>query len=467
MNTDVDRIRSALSFVPADDRDIWVRMGMAIKSELGESGFDLWDEWSQRADSYNPRDAHDVWKSIRANGKVTAGTLFHEGKANGWRDDGTHRRLTPDELAERQRITAERRACEEAEIAREREATAVRAFAIWKSATEARPDHPYLARKRVTPVATLREINAGAAAAILGYLPKSGGEPLTGRLLTVPVQQGDGISTLELIDSEGHKAALAGRGTKTAGFWAVQPLPEGDGEGMALLIGEGVATVLSAREASGHPSVAALSAGNLPSVAKAMRERYPTAALVILADLVKATGEPDPHAIEAAQGVGGTVAIPDFGAERPDGATDFNDLAALRGLEAVGKAIAAATAPTRQGGKKDAPAGGKGGWPEPQPLSAKVEPEPYPLDALPGTIRAAVEEVAAFIKAPVPLVASSALASLSVATQAHIDVKRADKLQGPSSLFLLTIADSGERKSTCDGIFFRRSASTRKSKPRR
>jgi putative DNA primase/helicase len=32
-------------------------------------------------------------------------------------------------------------------------------------------------------------------------------------------------------------------------------------------------------------------------------------------------------------------------------------------------------------------------------------------------------------------------------------VKRADKLQGPSSLFLLTIADSGERKSTCDGIF--------------
>jgi putative DNA primase/helicase len=83
-----------------------------------------------------------------------------------------------------------------------------------------------------------------------------------------------------------------------------------------------------------------------------------------------------------------------------------------------------------------------------------MEPEPYPLDALPDTIRAAVEEVAGFVKAPLPLVANSALAALSLAGQAHIDVKRAEKLHGPSGLFLLTIADSGERKSTCDGFFF-------------
>jgi putative DNA primase/helicase len=93
------------------------------------------------------------------------------------------------------------------------------------------------------------------------------------------------------------------------------------------------------------------------------------------------------------------------------------------------------------------------GWPEPQPLTTKIEPEPYPLDALPDTIRAAVEEVAGFVKAPIPLVAASALAALSLAIQAHADVKRADKLTGPVGLFLLTIADSGERKSTCDGFF--------------
>lgn len=89
----------------------------------------------------------------------------------------------------------------------------------------------------------------------------------------------------------------------------------------------------------------------------------------------------------------------------------------------------------------------------PLPLVAKLTPEPYPLDALPGTIRAAVEEVQGFTKAPMALIAASALGALSLAIQAHADVQRADKLAGPVALFLLTIADSGERKSTADGFF--------------
>jgi putative DNA primase/helicase len=219
-----------------------------------------------------------------------------------------------------------------------------------------------------------------------------------------------------------------------------------------------VATVLSAKEATGHPAIASLSSGNLTTVAKAMRERYPQAALVILADLVKATGEPDPHATEAALAIGGLLAVPAFGSDRPDGATDFNDLFILGGAEAVAQSIAHASAPdgaAHQPGDDDAPAidFDGNGWPDPQPLTAKIDPEPYPLDALPDTIRAAVEEVAGFVKAPIPMVASSALAAMSLACQGHIDAKRAEKLHGPVSLFLLTIADSGERKSTCDGFF--------------
>jgi hypothetical protein len=92
-------------------------------------------------------------------------------------------------------------------------------------------------------------------------------------------------------------------------------------------------------------------------------------------------------------------------------------------------------------------------WPDPQPLAAKVEPEDYPIDALPEIIRAAVEEVAAFVKAPLAMVVSSALGALSLACQAHVDVKRAERLTGPVGLFLLTLGDSGERKSTCDQFF--------------
>lgn len=462
MSNDIERICEALQFIDPSDRDKWVSMGMAIKSELAEAGFDLWEAWSLQADSFNGKDARDVWKSIRAGGKVTIGTLFYEAKANGWRDDGMHQKPTPEKLAERRRIAAERAAQEEAEIARERADTAKKAAAILKAATEAKADHPYLERKRVPPVATLREIDARTAAEILGYSPKSGGDQLAGRLLVVPVKQGDGISTLELIDGDKRKAALAGRGSKVGGYWATERLPDGDGAGLTLLIGEGVATVLSAKEATGHPAIAALSSGNLPAVAKAMRERYPASALVILADLVKATGEPDPHAIEAARSVGGRLAIPDFGSDRDPDMTDMNDLLILAGQEALAARIAHAhaQAPARgepQPGGDEAPAGDTegGGWPDPHPLAAKIEPEPYPLDALPDTIRAAVEEVAGFVKAPIPMVASSALAALSLACQAHIDVKRLEKLQGPVGLFLLTIADSGERKSTCDGFFTR------------
>lgn len=455
MRNDIDRIREALQFIPVGGNPERWRVAAMIHSELGDAGRDLWDEW--RGDRGND-DAASTWRSASKDGALKIGTLFHEAKANGWRDDGMHQKPTPEELAERRRIAAERAAKEEAEIARERADTAKKAAAILKAATEAKADHPYLSRKRVSPVATLREIDAGAAAAILGYPPKSGGDQLAGRLLVVPVKQGDGISTLELIDGDKRKAALAGRGSKVGGYWATERLPDGDGAGLTLLIGEGVATGLSASQATGHSAIAALSSGNLPAVAKVMRERYPAAVIVILADLVKATGEPDPHAIEAAKVGAGRTAIPDFGSDRDPDMKDMNDLFILGGPEAVAQAIANATTPARdehQPGDDEAPAGDSegNGWPDPHPLAAKIEPEPYPLDALPDTIRAAVEEVAGFVKAPSALVASSALAALSLACQAHIDAKRAEKLHGPVSLFLLTIADSGERKSTCDTFF--------------
>jgi len=94
-------------------------------------------------------------------------------------------------------------------------------------------------------------------------------------------------------------------------------------------------------------------------------------------------------------------------------------------------------------------------WPEPQPLTAKIESEPYPIESLPAIVKAAVDEVHGFVKAPVPLVAASAISALSLAIQAHYDVERASALYSPTGLFLLTIADSGERKSTCDRFFTR------------
>jgi hypothetical protein len=92
-------------------------------------------------------------------------------------------------------------------------------------------------------------------------------------------------------------------------------------------------------------------------------------------------------------------------------------------------------------------------WPELQALVEQIAPQDYPIDSLPDAVRFAVQEVAGFVKAPIPLIATSALSALSLAIQAHTDVQRAEKLAGPCSLFMLAIAESGERKSSCDGYF--------------
>lgn len=118
----IQKAQSALSFVPPHERETWVRMAMAMKSEFGEDGFDAWDEWSQGADSYDEKSARTTWRSISAAGKVGIGTLYHEATANGWRDNGEHRGpLTEQDLAERRRRQATR-AAENAAEERRKEA---------------------------------------------------------------------------------------------------------------------------------------------------------------------------------------------------------------------------------------------------------------------------------------------------------------------------------------------------------
>ena len=170
MTGDIQRIQEALQFVPVGSHDERVRVAFMLKSELGETGRDLWDEWRNgRGDD----EAASVWKSASETGPLKIGTLFHEAKANGWRDEGGHQMPTPEEFAERKRIAAERALREEAEITRERADTAKKAAAILKAATEAKADHPYLSRKRVSPVVTLREIDCGFHVIVTGHFTKA------------------------------------------------------------------------------------------------------------------------------------------------------------------------------------------------------------------------------------------------------------------------------------------------------
>jgi hypothetical protein len=88
------------------------------------------------------------------------------------------------------------------------------------------------------------------------------------------------------------------------------------------------------------------------------------------------------------------------------------------------------------------------------PLGSPREKEkPYPVNALPQILRDAVVEYAEYGQQPAPLIASSALASLSLAAQGLADVARDEHLRGPISLYFLNIAVSGERKTSADNWF--------------
>jgi putative DNA primase/helicase len=144
---DPDRIQRALSHVPPEDRDIWLRMGMAIKSELGDSGRDIWDTWAQGADNYSATDARDVWKSIKPGGAVTIATLWKMAGDHGWREEPAPA-LSPEEEAERERQREATRKALEASEAQRREEGRAKALALWEGATEAVNGHGYLDQQR-------------------------------------------------------------------------------------------------------------------------------------------------------------------------------------------------------------------------------------------------------------------------------------------------------------------------------
>ncbi len=85
----------------------------------------------------------------------------------------------------------------------------------------------------------------------------------------------------------------------------------------------------------------------------------------------------------------------------------------------------------------------------PQPLVREIAPSAaYPVHAL-GPLRAAVEAVQGMTQAPVAIPAASALSVASLAVQGFAGVETLGGVR-PTSLYALTIARSGERKSACD-----------------
>ncbi|MEQ1890305.1 MAG: DUF3987 domain-containing protein, partial [Alphaproteobacteria bacterium] len=91
--------------------------------------------------------------------------------------------------------------------------------------------------------------------------------------------------------------------------------------------------------------------------------------------------------------------------------------------------------------------------PEPEPLRATMAPaKPYPVEMLGEVLGSAAKALHEVVMAPLAMCCQSVLAAASLAAQAHFDVLLPWGERKPLSLFLLTVGESGERKSSIDDL---------------
>ena len=342
----LDEVATALGFVPAFDRDVWVQMAMAVKSEFGEVGFDLWNNWSATADNYQPKAALATWRSVKPGGAVGIGTLIHAAKQNGFAFAATER-------------TAEQKQAQQQEQAQRalQRAQAEREFAAWQSRWHERIAHvsrelfvehihrsgtsKYLGQKKVMAhgigfvrhgfilavddVAETVSIITGAADIVAFTTAHTGANYqqfkndggwfiwCTKGTIAVPLRNAAGeICNIQFIFVD--KKQFIKNGRKSGLFHMLGSIVPTT---PALLIAEGYATAATLHEAAGLPVVMALDCGNLLSVAQSLRAANNTLPLLVCGDDDVATeGNPGRKFAEAAaNAVAGVAVFPVFGNE--------------------------------------------------------------------------------------------------------------------------------------------------------
>lgn len=318
--------------------------------------------------------------------------------STGLSTDWQANRETPYTPAEREafkRHVAEAKAQAEAERKAKQAEGQAEATSIWNapaSALEATQpnvsDHPYIKRKGIKPHGV--KIYHGSLTI---------GGMACNNALMIPMKLNGKITSLQFINRDGEKRFLP-NGEK--GGFLLGSLEVGK----PICIAEGFATGASIHEATGYTVVIAFDAGNLRKMAEALRARNPDAVIVLCADDDE-TGTGKRKATEAAQAVSGLLAMPVFGTNRPDKATDFNDMAKLSGLEAVKLAIDAAK-PVEQktdpvgSDLRHLNGGGNTNTPptQPEPLPALPNVLPFDYSYLPNALRGYVKDISERMQCP-------------------------------------------------------------------
>ncbi|OJV52431.1 MAG: hypothetical protein BGO36_12640 [Burkholderiales bacterium 68-10] len=290
-------------------------MGMAVKA--AGLTFEDFDAWSQQGASYRTADARDTWRSIKADGGVTAATLHYIAREHGYSDS----------MKPRQGLKSAAGALPKREHT---QAPAMSPAAVWGRCEPATWEHAYIARKGAAgvPLAALRVVPEGDALRIAG-------QSVVGWLV-VPARGADGeLQSLQFVPpGAGKKLNLPG--ASMAGARHIVGEPQ---EGRPLYLVEGIGQAWACWQATGRRAVVCFGWGNVGRVAAQLREREPTAALVLVPDTGK-EADADKLARELQCAV----------AKLPEGEPanfDANDYARREGGDALAALLEGATEPPK------------------------------------------------------------------------------------------------------------------------
>lgn len=329
-----------LSFVDGcEDRETWVSVGMALKSEFGDDAFNIWHGWSQNAANYSAAACRSSWKGFKSHsaGGYTIGTLVKLAKDGGYTFDKSDAPVIDQaELARRRAERSDRIAAEQADRAKLAHCAETSAMALWRSGLR-HARSAYAERKGLQDPESCR------------YLSEEQGGGLLVPMLRYDLPRDQSLKGIQTIREDGVKRFTHGMlkpGTACRLGLSVVGDP--------VFICEGYATGMSLRMAMARRFAVyvAFDAYNLPLVVDAVYQANPQNPIVICADDDHATTikgiAHNTGRIQAQIALDGVMdgpkgaklvvrTYPVFKKDTPRGPkdTDFNDLHRLEGLAEV------------------------------------------------------------------------------------------------------------------------------------
>ncbi|BBA70629.1 toprim domain-containing protein [Geobacter sulfurreducens] len=236
------------------------------------------------------------WYSLYVDGDIPAGAFgcWKRGISESWCARSEHT-LTPEERERHRRRMEDSKRQRAEELDKLRAECREKCTRIWNNAQPASDENPYLKHKGVHAYG-VREIDD---------------------TLLVPVRDINGkLHGLQFIPPDGANKKFKKHTAKNGHYHGFGKVKD-----KTILICEGYATGASLHEATGHAVAVAFDAGNLKSVAVALRHKYPAFRLVICADNDALTdGNPGlSKATDAAQAVNGFLVSPQFVSDNEGG----------------------------------------------------------------------------------------------------------------------------------------------------